>query len=211
MKDSELFTYLKKKKDWKIISTKRHELNYFIEKKRNTLYLYFEDSNGTKDWKDNLNFFPVFAKGYKKYKSHLIVHIGFKKEYHSGNDQIMKELIDKIKKDDIKEVIISGWSNGAAMSTLAAEDLFFRTGIKPTVITFGCPKVCFDKKSAKYIKSCCKDFKEYCNNNDIVTKVPPIGRHINKIKVGDKFNLKKLFHPFEYHTNYDNNLKDINL
>ena len=34
MKDSELFTYLKKKKDWKIISTKRHELNYFIEKTR---------------------------------------------------------------------------------------------------------------------------------------------------------------------------------
>lgn len=202
MKDSEIFLYIKSKKDWNIIKTKKHELNYKIERNGNTLTLYFEDSNGKKDWKDNLFFLPVFVKAYKKCLNHLIVHVGFKNEYHSGNDQIMKELIDEYHNHQTDKVIIAGWSNGAAMSMLAAEDFFFRTGIKPTVVNFGCPMVCFDKLSAQYIKDCCEEVREYCNNNDVVTKVPLFFEHVNKIAVGDEYKFKKLFDPWNYHQAY---------
>jgi len=216
MKDSELFYYLKHKKDWKKIENLSHEVNYFISASDKTVSLYFQESDGVKDWKDNLNFLPTAlsfspSKLYKTSKNPLIVHRGFKKEYRSANDQIMEELISKIKEIEATNVIIGGWSNGAAMAVLACEDLFFRTGIKPTLISFGCPKVCFNKKTAKYIKSCCSETREYCNNNDIVTKVPFIGRHLNAIKVGDKFNLKKIFNPWKYHTTYDTVLGSMGL
>lgn len=201
MKDSELFTYIKNKKDWETIKTKKHELNYSIMIFSDGIYLLFQESDGKKDWKDNLNFFPIYTKVYKEQESPLKCHRGFVKEYKSGNDTIMSELYEASEMYPNSKIVIAGWSNGAAMATLACEDFFFRTGIKCEVVTFGSPKVCFDKKSASYIYSCCSSFREYCHQSDIVTKLPPFGEHINEYKLG-KLSLG-IFNPWKYHTEYD--------
>lgn len=202
MKHNKLFDFLRNKTDWKVITTLTHKVEYDIIRKGNILYLYFQASNGKRDWKDNLNFFPTFGNGYKNCLNHIIVHSGFKKEYHSCNDIIMNEIRDNITNHQTDSIVISGWSSAAALSTLAAEDLFFRTGFKPDVIIFGSPKVCFDEQTANYIKSCCKSFVSYCDNNDITTKLPFIGSHINKVNVGEDFSWSKIFHPFIYHYSY---------
>lgn len=205
MTDAELFAYIKNKKRWDKIKTKNHELNYMVELFDEKIFLLFQESDGKKDWKDNLNFFPIYTKVYKEQESPLKVHCGFAKEYKSGNDTIMSELIEFHKIFPEREIVIAGWSNGAAMATLACEDFFFRTGTKCEVVTFGSPKVCFDKKSASYIYSCCNSFREYCHQSDIVTKLPPFGEHINEYKLG-KLSLG-IFNPWKWHTNYDKFIK----
>lgn len=208
MKDSEMFTFIKKFKDWKKIKTPLHELNYFIVISPEKAYLFFQESDGKKDWKDNLNFLPVPCKVYKKQENHLICHRGFVREYKSGNDEIMVDFIQEWANNGEKEVVISGWSNGAAMAALAAEDFYYRTGVRPYLVTFGAPKVCFDFITSKTIKKCCRGVREYCEKNDVVTKLPPFFWHINKIKVGKK-KIFGVFDPWKYHTNYDKELQEI--
>ncbi|MBQ0003601.1 MAG: lipase family protein [Treponema sp.] len=206
-KDSELFTFIKNFKDWTTIKTRTHELNYHFESDDDNIYLFFQESNGKKDWKDNLIFFPIPCKVYKRQENHMLCHMGFVREYKSGHDQIMSELIKLYEVLPNRKVIITGWSNGAAMATLAAEDFYYRTGCKPIVITFGNPQVCFDPFTAHHILNCCDDFREYCNVNDIVTKVPPFYFHVHKINVGN-FKLFGIFNPWKYHTNYDKDIEE---
>ena len=206
-KDSEMFSFIKNNKDWTVIKNKGHELNYLVQIEDNIVYLFFQESDGKKDWKDNLDFIPIPCKVYRNQESHMICHRGFVKEYKSGNDQIMAEVIAACELLNNPKVVISGWSNGAAMATLAAEDFFYRYGIRPTVVTFGNPKVCFDPSTALHILLCCETFREYCNRNDIVTKVPPIGWHVNRFPL-DKKHLFGIFDPWKYHCNYDEVLKN---
>lgn len=209
MKHSEMFTFIKGNKEWTTIKTLWHDLNYCIKIEDDAVYLFFQESNGKKDWKDNLNFIPIPCKVYKKQKGWLFCHRGFVREYKSGNDRIMTEFATAVLQTK-KKAIISGWSNGAAMAVLAAEDFYFRTKIKPEVISFGAPKVCLDPFSAIHIKHACSSVTEYCNKNDIVTKVPPFFWHVHKRKI-DKKKLFGIFDPWNYHTHYDEVLKGMGL
>lgn len=209
MKDSTMFSFIKYNPNWDKICTENHELNYhFYEENDENLYLFFQESADKKDWKDNFNFWPKPCKVYKNQENHLICHRGFVEEYKSGNDEIMAILQKKISEKNYKKIILGGWSNGAAVVKLAAEDMYFRTKIKPTVVTFGSPKLCFDRKTARHIKSCCQEIREYCNENDIVTKVPSFFWHVGKISIGKK-EIFGIFNPQKYHTNYEYELTKI--
>lgn len=70
---------------------------------------------------------------------------GWADAYKSANDLIMEKLISVLKPD--YNVEICGWSYGGAVALLAAEDFYFRTKIKPDVITFGAPKPLFGNKT----------------------------------------------------------------
>lgn len=165
--------------------------------------LIFEESDGKKDWINNLRF-PI--KPYKKQENTLWVAYGWGNAYKSCNDQIQDRFIKALSENPEYSPVICGWSYGGAMAVLAAEDFYFRSKIKPTVITFGAPKPIFGKKSKNHIKSCCKEIIQYANVNDCVCILPPfIGyKHINKVKVGARrFNLIEWFKPKIYHTIYD--------
>lgn len=206
MKDSELFSYIKNKTDWTKIpgEQKGTKVEYKVEVIDGTLYVLFQQSYEVTDWLSNLNF-PA-----TKYEQKFKFHRGFCKQYDSVKEHIRVEVANILKEKEYP-ITIAGWSLGAAISEIAAEDVFYHTGIMPTVVSFGTPKACFNKYTRDFIRTCCKDIREYCNKSDIVTYQPPIGYwHLNKIKVGT-FNFFHLFNPWKYHTNYDSDLEKMGL
>lgn len=226
MKLWELFDTLKNKNNW---NDTGDNVNWSItsvkEENKIKIFLMFQDSNGFKDWINNLRYFASIytKKPYKNQKSkNLVLHSGFLHAYKSSNDFIMDCLLYKIEcerlnnKNSEIEIIITGWSHGGGLSQLAAEDLNFRTrkdindvnsGIKPKVIVFGSPKVLVFNSTAEYVRSCCSEIIEVSQFNDLITILPPFLRykHISKNlkRVGTKLNIFKLFNPLIYHTSYD--------
>lgn len=168
--------------DWKIEVDK-------VEKK---IRLLFQGSVSKTDWRINLQF-PV-----KPYKRQTITWFGCKgwvKAYKSCNDIIMDAISKTINEYPKYIIEVSGHSLGGVMTIYAAEDINYRFGIKPEVITFGCPKCVFGSKTKKYIYNCFSSIIQYRNINDFVTYNPPlIGyKHINDNRLNIKFKLKELF------------------
>lgn len=166
------------------------------------IYLMFQGSNQKRDWQNNFNF-PV--KVYKKQESCLMVARGWGNAWKSCNDEIMASTIQAAENNPEYDLIICGHSLGGEMAILAAEDLYYRTEIHPVLVTFGAPKSIFGSKTAEYINWCCSgDVYQYADRNDIVPFLPPFPgyRHIKKIKIGERFSLKKLFNPIVYHMSY---------
>ena len=123
MKIYELFDILKNKKYWNETGDKVNwDITTIKENGIVKIFLMFQDSDGFEDWKNNLNYLStVYSKVYKnQYSKNLIVHKGFINAYKSSNDIIMKALLDKIEsvknECDNFDVIITGWSHGAALS-----------------------------------------------------------------------------------------------
>ena len=190
-------------KKYKEISTHKIglDLDYGIEVIGGRVYLCLDGSNSFSDWVYDF-MFP--RKVYKNQTAHMVVHRGFAKVWKSGNDQIITELVEACRLNNESHPVIVGHSMGGALALFAAEDLFFRSGIKAEVYTFGAPKVCGDKKTAEYIKSCCHLIKEYEHKNDVVCLCPPLPwfYHVSPVKIG-VFSFKDIFR-FNYnHHRYD--------
>jgi len=103
--------------------------------------LYFDDpdfktflKNGT-DWLRNFSFWKKsFSIGSKKYKAHS----GFVTEYLSLREEILKQ----INIFQPKEILISGFSQGGAHTTLAFRDLIENfKDIKISAFAFAAPRV----------------------------------------------------------------------
>lgn len=188
----------------KKFNTSGDDVNWLVKvnKGTKTVSLIFEESCGSTDWKNNLNF-P--AKLYKNQQSCIRAARGWGNAYKSCNDIIMSSFIKAVTDNPSYKIEICGWSYGGAMAILAAEDFYFRTHIKPRVITFGAPKPIFGRKSKKYILSCVKEMQQYSNVNDLVVYMPPLPgyKRLSTNKVGGRFSLLKLFKPSVYHCIYD--------
>ena len=175
--------------DWQIVETEKE------------IYLLFQESTSSIDWKVNFNF-PV--KPYKNQESVLYVHRGFAEAYKSCNDEIMKAFLNKVfHGEKTKLAIIAGWSYGGAMAQLASEDFFYRTDCKAKVITFGAPKIAGGIGTRNYLKNCALSVEQYAHRSDIVPKVPPMFFKYGRVSLG-KFSLPGLFRPNIYHCDYGN-------
>jgi hypothetical protein len=195
---SELYNTLVAINYWKTVGD---DVQYAIFSDEEYLYLAFQQSVSKRDWQVNFNF-P--AKLYKNQKSCILAARGWGNAYKSCNDEIMNDFITKLKADVRKKPVICGWSYGGAMSLLAAEDLHYRTGHKPTVITYGAPKPLFGLKTKNYVLSCVSEVYQYTHVNDLVTIMPPLAGYcrLKTDKIGEKFNLIKFFNPEKYHCIY---------
>jgi hypothetical protein len=163
--------------------------------------LIFEESADKNDWKNNFNI-PVEI--YKNQESCLLVAKGWGNAYKSCNDEVMEGLLCVIDLHPDYDVHICGWSYGGALSLLAAEDYFYRTGRKASVFTYGAPKPLWGKKTQKYVRSCIHVIKQWEHVNDCVGLMPPLPGYKRVVtdKVGNNFCIIKLFQPNKYHTIY---------
>jgi predicted lipase len=143
--------------------------NYAFIKENDTLNIYFEDSKGKEDWKNNLDF-PVKAYNVDN-KITWHAHRGFLKVFK----EIEKILPYYIEDKSIKSVIISGYSHGAAIAVLCHEYVWYnRPDLRNSLQSygFGCPRVLWGSKTKEIIKRW-ESFTVIRNIDDIVTHLPP--------------------------------------
>ena len=166
--------------------------DYFSKRLGNTLYIYFQCSNGKEDWKNNLDF-P--AKPYNKMgKFTWFIHRGFSRVWKSVKPFIR----DIIKDNTIENIVIVGYSHGAALAALCHEYIWFnRPDLREKFVGygFGCPRI-FGGLKPKKLAIRWKRFTVIRNIDDIVTHVPPLifgYSHIgNIIKIGKRGKYSKV-------------------
>ncbi len=163
------------------------DVDYYVKKVGGRLEIYFESSNGTRDWITNLRFPSLPYKGMDiKYR----VHGGFLKSWKSLEDIMLPIVLDTT----IKEVIIIGYSHGGALAMLCHEFCWYhRPDLRDTTRTygFGAPRVFNGWVIPKKLKPRWQNFRVVRNGHDIVTHLPFLilrFRHVGKIiKIGGLF------------------------
>lgn len=192
------------------------EVDYCFVKEENTLYIYFEPSNGGKDWKHN---FMFKKRPYKDMKIPYKVHRGFLECWKTVEDIILARIADPT----IKEIVIVGYSHGGALSALCHECCWYnRPDIRNNIwgIGFDSPRVYGSFTVDNKLKERWAQYIVIRNHNDLVTHVPPalFGYcHVGTVvKVGEKPHpgLIKAHYPEEIlyslqNFNYNTNWKEI--
>ena len=178
-----------------------NDASFYCEQKGDTLYIYFEKSNGKTDWKNNFKFAAKSVVSVKKPYKNMCdtwkAHGGF-----SGVWKIIEPYLQPYICDlGINKIVIVGYSHGAAIAVLCYEYCKFnRPDISDNIegYGFGCPRVVwgFMRKSVKE-RFC--GFLVIQNGKDLVTHLPPAlfgYRHVgNILKIGRN----KGYKPIESH------------
>lgn len=159
--------------------------DYAAERLGNSLYLYFEASQGAADWRNNLDF-P--ARPYKRMgKTLWFAHRGFLRVWRSAEPYIAREIEDP----SLQRVIIAGYSHGGALAVFCHEYVgFHRPDLRRRIIGygFGCPRVLWGLPSPA-VRERWKAFTVVRNGQDPVTHLPPavLGyTHVgNLLRIGD--------------------------
>ncbi len=140
--------------------------SFAAEQPGNRLQLYFEASHGATDWKNNLDF-P--AKPYRRMDDRIwFAHQGFLKVWKSAEEY----LEEMIKDPAIREIVIAGYSHGAALAVLCYEYVWFHRPDLRTRLTgfgFGCPRVVWGFAPRERWAG----FTVVRNTDDLVTHLPP--------------------------------------
>ena len=155
--------------------------DYAIERDGDTAYLLFEWSDSVVDWKNNFDF-PT--KPYKDMGTIWRCHRGFLKVWKS----IEPYIADTVKDLTIKKFVIIGYSHGAAIATFAHEYVWFhRPDLREDGLVgygFGAPRVYWGFSVADSLKERWANFYMIKNDNDLVTRVPPMifgFKHVGQI------------------------------
>lgn len=160
------------------------DVSYSVVVTENEIILVFQGSYEKADWHNNFRF---WVKPYKKMPKLWLCHAGFLRAWKSGKDSITKEIIGLIADHPAKRLVITGYSHGAALATLAHEWFVFN-GYYPRTHVFGCPRVLWIPSKA--IRSRFNALSSYGTRGDIVTHVPPACfgyRHVRKIiRIGER-------------------------
>jgi hypothetical protein len=151
--------------------------SFAYERVDNTLYIYFQESNGATDWKNNFDF-P--AKPYKRMEYKWYAHRGFLKVW-----KVIEPHLKPIVRDlTIEHIVIGGYSHGAAIAAFCHEYCkYHRPDIEIEGYGFGAPRVLWGFMR-KAVKKRFEGFTVIRNCRDIVTFAPPawLGyRHVGKL------------------------------
>lgn len=161
------------------IQLKENAASYATKLTDETLWIYFEKSNGATDWKNNLDF-P--AKPYHKMPCSWYVHRGFLRVFRTIEPHIRPLILN----EKVTKIIIAGYSHGAALALLCHEYCVFnRHDLKDKIYGygFGCPRVVWGP-ICREVEARFFNFLVIRNSSDIVTHLPPklLGfRHVGKI------------------------------
>jgi len=128
---------------------------------------FFKDGELQLDWKQNFNF---FAKAYRTAKPTWLAHRGFIKKWKS----IEKDLYFIINKYRPGRISITGFSQGAAIATLAHEAIWFKYPEyrnRLNTVVFGSPRVLWFW-NLKKIRERWDHLTRFENGMDIVVGIP---------------------------------------
>jgi len=154
--------------------------SYSTYKINDTRYIFFQQSNGKQDWKNNFDF-P--SKAYQGMDVPWRCHRGFLKVWKS----LLPYIEANLEKSDFNSAIVVGYSHGAALAALCYEYVWYNNPEKRDCLygfSFGCPKIFFGNKNHLFLEERFQKFVNIINSGDIVTKIPPsfLGyRHLGKI------------------------------
>ena len=154
------------------------ELSYkhFVDHKDKTIYVCFQGSNGLSDWIHNFLAIPSRVEPYRG--CNWWVHKGFARVWRSGNDVVIqeaRELWEKFRHSGPNnthyELVFCGFSHGAALAQLAAEDYGFRFCGRPRCVCFGSPKLAWGDGTVAHLQGSI-DLTNWINRADVITTVP---------------------------------------
>lgn len=133
-----------------------------------SLYLWFEHSNGLRDWLNNLNF---SAAPYREMKPEWRCHAGFLKVWKLLCPILEPLILDR----EIERICVVGYSHGAAIALLCHEYIWYhRPDLREHLCGygFGCPRVLYGCLPPN-IAVRWEHFWRICNAEDLVTRLPP--------------------------------------
>jgi hypothetical protein len=178
-----------------------------FDEARNCIQVILQQTASKSDWKVNFDF-P--AKFYDKFtfENKLIqlrIHRGWGNMWLVCQSAVRMKVAKLLKEHPDCYIEVFGWSLGSGMAQLAAEDIYFKFGVKPYLYTYGSVKPFYGEDTYNFVKSCCAEAYNFYDHCDIVGyMVPFFCKAINHCKVKlEKFSLIKLFKPNTYHTKYD--------
>jgi len=134
--------------------------------------LAFQCTKSASDWKYN---FMAWVQAYKDTPIPWFAHAGFVRLWKSVQDEVVSA------SKALKVKYVTGFSQGAALATLAAEDLSWR-GMETDCAVFGSPRVVWMPPAV--IAHRFVNMENIHVHGDIVTWVPPavLGyRHVGKV------------------------------
>ena len=140
-----------------------------FRREANTLYIFFECSDGVVDWMNNLSFLAV---PYRDMEDVWRCHGGFLRVFKS----ITTVIENAISEPSVKEIIMVGYSHGAALALLCHEYVWFNyPDIRENIrgYGYGCPRVIHGSPSADTRRRW-KNFTLVQHRGDIVTHLPPL-------------------------------------
>ena len=161
--------------------------SYATVRVEDTLYVFFEKSNGAEDWANNLSYHAV-SRG--RFDEVWYCHEGFLTVFNSVLPYVEPYVAD----ETVRSIVSVGYSHGAALALLFHEQVYqMRDDIRETCFSFGfgCPRVVFG--TVKDEGARWRNFYMIRNEGDAVTHLPPrvLGyRHVgNLIRIGqvDKY------------------------
>lgn len=158
-----------------------HDGDYAIKREDSTLYLFLEWSHGGADWHNNFRF---FAKPYKDMKPTWLCHRGFLRVWKSIEPYVKNAIMDPT----VKDIVIVGYSHGAAIAGLAHEYVWFnRPDLRDGHLDsygYGAPRFYWGFRVKKELRERWATYHPIRNLDDIVTHVPPVVfgfRHVNDV------------------------------
>jgi len=129
--------------------------------------------------------------------------MGWQGAFNSCKEIVMNEVLTAMNTFPDYKIVCCGHSYGGAASVLVGIEIFFASGRKPDLITFGAPKPLFFFITRCITRLFFNEVTQYAHKSDIVSYLPPfIGYwNVKVIRIG-KFSLKGLFQPYIYHQCY---------
>ena len=199
MKPWELYEY-QKNLDYKT-NTLDYDWRVKVENEEKTIYVFSQFSTSTLDWIVNFLFFfiPQIRRWYVYFAC-----LGWQTAFNSCKGLMMNEVMSAMNLFPGYKVVCCGHSYGGAGSVLVGIEIFFQTGIRPDLITFGAPKPLVFLFTKLITRLFFNKVVQYAHKADIVTYMPPLPGYWNVkvIRIG-KFNLKDLlFNSAKMHTCY---------
>ena len=153
--------------DWNY-ENKKTDTEISFTEKDGKLYISFQGSESKLDWIQNFMFGKV---PYSNMKKKFFIHMGFIKKYKSVREDVLNR-VREARARGIKKIEIRGFSQGAALATIAHEDILYHFN-EPNTIIFGSPRV-FGWWNKKLLNELLSGVTNVRNTRDLVTKIPPV-------------------------------------